>query len=79
MTLSVRLQPALEARLAEEARRLGITKSQYVQDALERSLGMKDPAELLARVRTGTPNRDPEASSSVSDRVREKLRAKRPG
>lgn len=78
MAISVRLQPALEARLDEEARRLGITRSQYVQDALERSLGMKNPAELLARVRTGTPNGDPTASSDVSAAVRERLRAKRP-
>ena len=78
MPLSVRLDPAVEARLDEEVRRLGVTRSQFVQDALERTLGMKSPAELLARVRSGTPNGDPEASGDVSAKVREKLRAKRP-
>lgn len=79
MPLSVRLEPAVEARLEEEARRLGVSKSRFVTDALERALGMKNPAELLERVRSGTPNGDPLASSAVSDKVREKLRAKRAG
>ena len=47
MTLSVRLAPELEARLEEEARRLGISKSEFVKDVLERSLGLKNPATLL--------------------------------
>jgi predicted DNA-binding protein len=35
MTLSVRLDPILAARLEEETRRLGISKSDLVKDALE--------------------------------------------
>lgn len=47
MAISVRLEPALEARVEAEARRLEITKSQFVKDALERTLGLKNPAEIL--------------------------------
>lgn len=80
MSLSVRLDPILAARLDQEAKRLGITKSEFVKDALERVLGMKNPYELLQQVR------DPEAycvrepstrdSENVSARVKERLRAK---
>lgn len=80
MPLSVRLDPILESRLDQEARRLGITKSEFVKDALERVLGMKNPYELLQQVR------DPEAyrvcepttydSENVSAKLKEKLREK---
>lgn len=42
MALSVRLEPAIEARVEQEARRLGISKSEFVKDALERVLGLKN-------------------------------------
>ena len=74
MALSVRLEPALEARLEQEARRLGISKSEFVKDALERVLGLKNPAELLRQVRSGTPLGATDTSERVSQRVREKLR-----
>ena len=77
MTLSVRLDPALEVRVDQEARRLGISKSEFVKDALERVLGIKNPAKLLRAVRSGTPMGDPDASRDVSKKVRAKLRAKR--
>jgi RHH-type rel operon transcriptional repressor/antitoxin RelB len=78
--MSVRLDPLLEARVEQEARRLGITKSEFVKDALERVLGLKNPYALLMQVR------DPDAylagepmttdSENVSALVKEKLRAK---
>jgi len=77
MAISVRLDPALEARVEEEARRLGVTKSEVVKDALERVLGLKNPAELLRKVRSGTPMGLRSASENVSARMRRKLRAKR--
>jgi predicted DNA-binding protein len=77
MALSVRLDPALEARVEQEAKRLGVTKSELVKDALERMLGEKNPAALLKAVRSGTPMGIPHASESVSARMRAKLRAKR--
>ena len=77
MALSVRLDPALEARLDQEARRLGVSKSVFVKDAIERVLGLKNPAELLIAVRSRKPMGNPEASENVSARVRAKLREKR--
>lgn len=76
MTLSVRLEPTIEARLAQEARRLGISKSKFVKDALERVLGLKDPAKLLKQVRSGTPVGAADTSQRVSEKVRTKLREK---
>ena len=76
MTLSVRLEPDLEARIEQEARRLGVSKSEFVKDALERTLGLKNPAELLDKVRTGIPTGDSSLSESVSDSVKSRVRAK---
>lgn len=81
MPLSVRLDPILESRLDQEARRLGITKSEFVKDALERVLGMKNPYELLQQVRDPAAYRVCEPttydSENVSVKLKEKLRAKR--
>jgi predicted DNA-binding protein len=74
--MSVRLDPTLETRVAQESRRLGITKSEFVKDALERVLGLKNPADLLNTVRSGKSMGNPQASSSVSARMKAKLRAK---
>jgi predicted transcriptional regulator len=77
MAMSIRLDPALETRVNQEARRLGLTKSEFVKDALQRVLGLKSPARLLAAVRSGSPMGDPGASQNVSAKVKAKLRAKR--
>jgi RHH-type rel operon transcriptional repressor/antitoxin RelB len=78
MTLTVRLDPALETKVDQEARRLGITKSELVKDALQRVLGLKDPDALLDAVRSRRPMGSPEASENVSARMKAKLREKRP-
>jgi RHH-type rel operon transcriptional repressor/antitoxin RelB len=76
MAMSVRLPATLEARLEQESRRLGLSKSEFVIDALERMLGFKNPAALLRTVRKrGGPKGRPDASSNVSSRVKAKLRA----
>ncbi len=77
MTLSVRLDPTIEAQVEERARMLGVTKSEFVKDAIERALGLKDPAALLRVVRSGTPMGDPNASERVSAKVKARLRAQR--
>ncbi len=77
MTLTVRLDSALETRVDQEAKRLGITKSEFVKDALERVLGLKNPATLLKAVRSHKPMGDPDASANVSARMKAKLREKR--
>jgi hypothetical protein len=78
MTLTVRLDSALETKVDQEAKRLGITKSEFVKDALERVLGLKNPASLLKVVRSRMPMGNPNASTNVSVRMRAKLREKRP-
>jgi len=76
MAMSVRLPPSLEARLEQESRRLGLSKSEFVIDALERMLGFKNPATLLRTVRKTTgPKGHPSDSSNVSDRFKARLRA----
>ena len=77
MALSVRLDPALEARVDEELKRLGISKSELVKDALELRLGMKNPYDLLRQVRSGTPAGHADRSEQTGIRLKVKLRAKR--
>ena len=67
----------MEARIAQEAQRLGISKSEFVKDALERVLGLKSPAQLLKQVRSNTPIGTTNASEQVSKGVRTRLREKR--
>ena len=50
MAVSVRMDPALEQELESAAKRQGITKSQFIVDAVERALGRKDPYRLLLKV-----------------------------
>jgi Arc/MetJ-type ribon-helix-helix transcriptional regulator len=77
MAVSVRLDPVMEAKLTQQAALLGVTKSDFIKDALERVLGMKNPAVLLKQVRkAGTMGR-PAASARVSEAMKAKLRAKR--
>ena len=78
MAVSVRLDPVVDARLTQQAALLGVTKSDFIKDALERVLGMKDPATLLREVRSGKRLGRSDASTDVSRAVRTKLRAKRP-
>jgi Ribbon-helix-helix protein, copG family len=77
MVMSVRLDPGLEEKIAQEARRLGMTKSQFVKDALERALRLKNPSQLLKLVRSGKPMGNPAASTNVAAKVKARLRAKR--
>ena len=51
MTVSVRMNPLLEKELELAAKRQGVTKSQFIVDAVERALGRKDPYQLLNQVR----------------------------
>lgn len=82
MVMSVRLDPLLESRVEQEARRRGITKSEFVKEALERVLGVRDPYQLLQHVRNAADYAaaEPAAvsySENVSANVKAKLRAKR--
>jgi hypothetical protein len=75
--MSIRLDPALEARVEAESRRLGISKSEVIKDALERTLGLKSPRSLLDQVRSRAPMHRPDASSATGAGLKAKLRAKR--
>lgn len=77
MAVSVRLDPLIEAKLTQQAKLLGITKSDFIKDAIERVLGMKNPAELLRAVRSGGKLGRRDASTKVSQLMKSKLRAQR--
>lgn len=51
MAVSVRMDPLLERELEAAARLQGMSKSQFIIDAVERALGRKNPYELLLKVR----------------------------
>lgn len=50
MAVSVRMDPLLERELELVAKRRGISKSQFILEAVERALGRKNPAELYLKV-----------------------------
>lgn len=50
MAVSVRMDPLLEQELEAAAKRQGVTKSQFIIDAVERALGRRDPYRLLLKV-----------------------------
>lgn len=51
MAVSVRMNPLLEKELELAAKRRGVTKSQFIIDAVERALGRKNSFELMERLR----------------------------
>lgn len=77
MAVSVRLDPLVEAKLSQQAALLGITKSDFIKDAIERVLGIKNPATLLKQVRQRGKMGRPDASAKVSATIKARLRAKR--
>ena len=50
MAVSVRMDPLMEKELELAAKRRGVTKSQFIIEAVERALGRKDPAALYQQV-----------------------------
>jgi len=80
MAVSVRLEPLLEKELELTAKRLCVTKSQFIVSALERALGRKNPYDLLQKVNAEVRETLPENSESLSPTkvaIRSKLKAKR--
>ena len=91
MTISVRMDPLLEKELELAAKRQGLTKSQFVIDAVERALGRRNPYELMVALKaeeeraTYTAANSAEAAASgespydtdaAKDAIRAKLKAK---
>ena len=50
MAVSVRMEPLLEKQLEQAAKRKGMTKSQFIIDAVRHALGQKDPYALFLQV-----------------------------
>lgn len=75
MTLSVRLDPILESRVEQEARRLGVTKSEFVKDALERVLGMKSPAAIYRQIIDREAYQVAEPTTNLSEDTGERVKA----
>lgn len=84
MTVSVRMNPLLENELALAAKRQGVSKSQFIVDAVERALGRKDPYQLLQQVRgefaglrtAAVPVQEGGASKAARPNTSERLRTK---
>jgi predicted DNA-binding protein len=84
MTISVRMDPLLEKELELAAKRLGVTKSQFVIDAVERALGRKNPHELMLEIKAEEERKGyhlakafaSEAQPYDTDKSRSKLLAK---
>jgi RHH-type rel operon transcriptional repressor/antitoxin RelB len=91
MAVSVRMDPLLEKDLELAARKRGITKSQFIVEAVRHALGRQNPYDLLLQVQSRPPpleERDAPYFSgapmiddvdgmngSPSGRLRQKLRA----
>jgi RHH-type rel operon transcriptional repressor/antitoxin RelB len=55
MAVSVRMDALLEKELELAAQRQGLTKSQFVINAVERALGRKNPYDLLVSLQAEEP------------------------
>lgn len=85
MAVSVRMEALLERELELAAQRRGISKSQFIIEAVEGALGHKDPGKLLQQVREEfAPMRAAEAAAggavlpegSHAERLQTLLRAR---
>lgn len=65
MAVSVRMDPLLERELELAAKRLGVTKSQFITDAVMRALGRKSPFELMQQAKAELAQ-DPDAQATAS-------------
>lgn len=80
MAVSVRLEPLLEKELELTAKRMGVTKSQFIVSALERALGRKNPYDLLLKVQAEVRESLPEDNQRISPTkaaIRSKLKTQR--
>lgn len=84
MAVSVRMDPLLESELALAAKRRGITKSQFIVEAVERALGRNNPGESYLKVLqdmasysvAAPADGEADALSPTKAAIREILRAK---
>jgi predicted DNA-binding protein len=88
MTVSVRMNPLLENELEQAAKRQGVSKSQFVIDAVERALGRRNTYELMMTFKAEEPRgvyavtdgvqsiEQPYSTESAKDIIQAKLKAK---
>ena len=69
MAVSVRMDPLLEKQLEQAAKRQGITKSQFIVDAVERALGRKNPYELMLALKAEEARPEYKAQAKAFARV----------
>lgn len=65
MAVSVRMDPLLEKQLELAARRQGVTKSQFIVDAVERALGRKNPYELMVALKAAEAGSEYQAQAAA--------------
>lgn len=83
MAVSVRMNALLEKQLELAAQRKGVTKSQFIIDAVERALGHKNPYDLMLQVQAEVAHVVCEpapasllvADRPMADQLRDKLAA----
>lgn len=69
MAVSVRMDPLLEKQLAQAAQRQGVTKSQFIINAVERALGRKNPYELMLALKAEEEQRAYGPDAVPADRM----------
>ena len=77
MAITVRLDPITDANLARQAALPGVTKSDFIKDALARVLDVENPTTLLKQMRSAGKMGRPDASSTVSEAMSSSMRANR--
>jgi hypothetical protein len=83
MTLSVRIDRDLEPHFEMEIKRLGTTKSEFVNKLLRQALAPKDPMQMLLDIRSKYGIREPgkdtprtRNSSNTKERAMEVVKRK---
>lgn len=71
MAVSVRMDPLLERELDVAAKRRGITKSQFIVEAVEKALGRRNPYELMQQFQAEEAVRYPGVSEAFADYERD--------
>lgn len=69
MAVSVRMAPLLEKQLEQAAKRQGLTKSQFIINAVERALGGKNPLELMTALKAEEEQKAYGPLASPADRA----------
>lgn len=69
MAVSVRMAPLLEKQLEQAAKRQGVTKSQFIINAVERALGGKNPFELMTALQAEEEQKAYGPLASPADRA----------